>query len=121
MRIVTFALLAVITLAITGCGGDNRAAAGPAPFPQEGAVHQEGGSMAPFYGEVYHKGRFYVYGTKAAFAKFQEEGNEPNPLATKMFIGAGPDRKTVVAETSKDNPGMTDRLVKQLRARYGVQ
>ncbi len=120
MRTVSLAFFLLLALALTGCGGDSRAAA-PAAFPQEGAVHSEGGSMAPFYGEVYHKNRFYVFGTKQEFATFQAKHNDPNPLASKMFVGKGPDKKTIIAETSKDSPGMTDRLVNQLRARYGVQ
>lgn len=119
MRLIPLSLIALLALALSGCGGDSRAA-GPVAFPQDGATHAEGGSLSPFYGEVYHKGRFYLHGTKAAHAKFLE-GMEPNPLATKMFIGKGPEKKTIIAQTDKDSPGMTDRLVNQCRARYGVQ
>ncbi len=122
MRTATLSLLALLALAaFAGCGGgDDRTATTPAAFPQEGAMYQEGGSMAPFYGEMFHDNRFYVFGTKAEFATFKMK-KELNPAASKMFIGKGPDKKTVIAETSKDSPGMGDRLLKQLRARYNVQ
>ena len=122
MRTATLSLLALLALAaLAGCGGGaDRTSAAPAAFPQDGAMHQEGGSMAPFYGEVFHENRFYVFGTRAEFATYKAK-KEVNPLASKMFIFKGPDKKTVIAETSKDSPGMADRLVKQLRSRYGVQ
>lgn len=79
--------------------------------------------MAPFYGEVFHENRFYLFGTKPEFARFvgQEEKKEANPLKSKMMIGKGPKRETIVVETNKEVPGMSDRLVAQFRKRYAIE
>ena len=115
-----FLLSSALVLALlgTGCGSSGDRAGTP-PTP---GVHSEGGSLSPFYGEVFHENRYYLFGTKPSFAAFvaQGEKKEANPLKSKMFIGKGPKRETIVVETSKDVPGMTDRLVKQFRQRYGI-
>lgn len=99
-------------------------AAAPAAQASEAAaptVHTEGGSFKPFYGEVFLKKRYYLFGTKAELAKFREAHYaEMNPLKSKMFIGKGPNRATAVIETDKDAPQMTERLMKQFRARHNL-
>lgn len=96
-------------------------ASAPAPAAEETAVHSEGGTFKPFYGEVLHAKRWYLFGTKQEFATFRESGwAEMNPMKSKMFIGKGPKRATVVIETDKDAPRMTERLMKQFRARHDL-
>jgi len=118
--ILTCSAVIILALTLVGCGGSSDRAASTPPTP---GVHSEGGSMAPFYGEVFHENRFYLFGTKPEFAKFtaQSEKKEANPLKSKMMIGKGPKRETIVVETSKDVPGMSDRLVAQFRTRYGIE
>ena len=97
------------------------AAATAAPAATETVIHSEGGAFKPFYGEVFHNKRYYLFGTKHEFAKFREAHYaEMNPLKSKMFIGKGPKRATVVIETDKDAPQMTARLMKQFRARHNL-
>lgn len=97
------------------------ASATSAPAAAETVTHSEGGTFKPFYGEVFHNKRYYLFGTKHEFAKFREAHYaEMNPLKSKMFIGKGPNRATVVIETDKDAPQMTARLMKQFRARHNL-
>lgn len=98
------------------------AAAAPAAAPaaDETTLHTEGGALRPFYAEVKHHGRYYLFGSKPVFARFRDSGYEPNPLISKMFIGKGPQRATVVAQTDKETPEMTERLMRQFRARHGL-
>ena len=99
------------------------AAAAPAAAPEAMPTteHSEGGSFKPFYGEVFHKKRYYLFGSKAELAKFRKaEYVEMNPLKSKMFIGKGPSRATVVIETDKDAASMTERLLKQFRTRHNL-
>ena len=109
---------------VAGCGDDRSAAVAPTETTTATATpsttpYVEGGSLKPFYAEVFHEGRYYLFGTKPALAKFLE-AHEANPLQSKSFIGKGPNRATVVAQTSKDVTTMTDRLIAQFRKRNNM-
>jgi hypothetical protein len=124
----------VLTVITTGCGDNNRSAA-PAPAadntsqaPAASAApmsapstepYSEGGTMKPFYGEVFHEGRFYLFGTKGEFTKFLDS-HSSNPLISKSFIAKGPNRETVICEKPKDSPSMASRLINQFRKRHNL-
>lgn len=107
------------TPAAAGAAAPAAPAAAPVAMPS--TEHTEGGSFKPFYGEVFHNKRYYLFGSKAELAKFRKaEYAEMNPLKSKMFIGKGPNRATVVIETDKDAASMTERLLKQFRTRHNL-
>lgn len=122
-----------LTVLFTGCGGDRPAATTPvAPAPAAAAdasakpatapstePYSEGGTMKPFYGEVFHEGRYYLFGTKPEFNAFLASRSS-NPLISKNYIGKGPNRETLVAQKPKESPSMADRLVNQFRKRHGL-
>ncbi|MBA3684364.1 MAG: hypothetical protein H0W72_03900 [Planctomycetes bacterium] len=125
IAVIAVTLATLATLAPTGTAEESPAApAAPAPAaPAAVAVpqtHTEGGMFKPFYGEITHENRIYLFGSKAKYQKFQGS-LEADPLKSKTFIGKGPNRMTVVAETDKDAPTMTERLVAQMRKRYDLQ
>lgn len=128
MRTATILPCLLLTLFAAGCGGGDRptstatqASAAPATATAAPSTepYTEGGSLQPFYGEVFHEGRYYLFGTKLALNKFLA-AREPDPLKIKSFIGKGPNRTTIVAQTDKDVPAMTMRLVNQLRKRHNL-
>lgn len=118
-RSISIALAFASVLALGGCGDSREANAAPVTIPADGTVYTTGGGMSLFYGEMYHDGRFYVYGDKKSFNEFLAT-KSANPTTTKSFIGQGPDRKTLVVQADKDQPQMTTRLVEQIRSRYGL-
>jgi len=121
----TLSPVLVLILAGAAVAADNAPAATPvsaqAPAATATTEHMEGGSFKPFYGEVFHNKRYYLFGTKAELAKYREAAYaEMNPLKSKMFIGKGPNRATVVIETDKDAATMTERLLNQFRKRHNL-
>ncbi len=118
-HLAAIATIVAITISLTGCGPSRVASASPTAIP-ESATYSEGGMVQPFYGEVVHEKRVYLFGNKVSYDKFMES-KQPNPLLSKTFIGKGPNRMTTVIETDKDAPQMTDRLFAQMRQRYDLQ
>jgi hypothetical protein len=59
---------------------------------------------------VYKKdGRIYVLGTDATRDKFIKNGHIPY---AKTVLGAGPNGETIIYEIDKDNPELTEKLMK---------
>ncbi len=119
-----FAILGLATvLALTaGCGGDARTAASPSTPPKPGSF-QEGGGLSPFYAEEVHDGRLYVFGSKKTWEDFLKT-KEMNPLNSKRLIGKGPvvgegpQRMTMIVETTKDEPVKDKRILRTVAERY---
>lgn len=121
IRSLPSALALLVSAALSLAAVDAPAAAPAASPAAETTAHTEGGAFKPFYAEVFHQRRYYLFGTKPEFARFTEAGYaEMNPLKSRMFIGKGPGRATVVVETAKDTPKMAERLMKQFRARHNL-
>ena len=109
---------------LTGCGesGDRQNAAPAAVTPgaaPSSEPYSEGGSLSPFYGEIFHEGRFYLFGTKVEFTNFAQT-HTPNPLICKNYIGKGPNHETVICQKPKESPSMAGRLLNQFRKRHGL-
>lgn len=107
----------------TGCDGETRAANSTPPTP--GSYQTGGTAFAPFYAEEVHDGRLNVFGSKKTWEEFQTS-KEMNPLASKRLIGkgpvigAGPQRMTIIYETSKDEPAKDKRILKTVAERYNL-
>ncbi len=113
------AAIAAIAIIVTGCGPSRVASASPAAI-SESAAYAEGGMVQPFYGEVVHEKRVYLFGNRLTYEQFIES-KHPNPLVSKTLIGKGPKRMTTVIETDKEASQMSDRLFAQMRQRYELQ
>jgi len=116
---LSLAFIATLLVFAAGCGDQRPEAAavnGAKPVPGN---HVEGGGFAPFYAEILHEKRIYLFGTKATHDAFMA-AKELNPLKARMLIAKGPGRETVVVETDKDSPQMTKRLLNQFKSRYGL-
>lgn len=127
-----FAILGFATvLALTaGCDGDARStapaapatAAAPATIPTPGS-YQEGGAFSPFYAEEVMDGRLYVFGNKKTWEDFKAT-KEMNPLNSRRLIGKGPlvgqgpQKMTMIVETTKDEPAKDRRILKTVSERY---
>ncbi len=118
-------------LALTaGCGGDARPTATsatpttPAAAPTPGS-YQEGGGFSPFYAEEVVDGRLYVFGSKKTWEDFVKT-KEINPMNSKRMIGKGPvvgqgpQRMTMIVETTKDEPAKDKRILKTVAERYNL-
>jgi len=124
-RFAILGFAAAITL-ITGCGGETRAtnANANATPPTPGSYH-EGGGLSKFYAEELHDNRLYVFGSKKTWENFQMT-KEMNPLFSKRLIGkgpvvgAGPQRMTIIVETTKDEPAKDKRILKTVAERYNL-
>ena len=73
----------------------------------------------PYYGEELHDGRIYVFGTRKAHDDFKAS-HEPNVLNSKTLIKQGPNRETVILQTDKDVPVMTERILRVFRERWNL-
>jgi hypothetical protein len=126
-----FAILGLATILAftTGCG-DSRPAASATPATPAAAAtpgsYQEGGTaFTPFYGEEVHDGRLYVFGTKKTWEKFVAT-KDMDPLNSKRMIGkgpvvgAGPQRMTIIVETTKDEPAKDKRILQTVAKRYNL-
>ena len=117
----TLGFAAAIALT-SGCGDSRPAAAANATPPTPGS-YQTGGGLSPFYAEEVHDGRLHVFGTKKTWEEFQKS-KEMNPLNSKRLIGkgpvvgAGPQRMTIIVETTKDEPAKDKRILRTVAERY---
>lgn len=107
--------VAAILCLATGCGETPRAA-----DPAKPGSYQEGGGLTPFYAEEVHDNRLYVFSGKKTWEKFKAT-NEMDPLNSKRLIGAGPNRMTLIVETTKDEPQRDQRILNTVEARYGLK
>lgn len=120
-RFAILGFAAVITLA-TGCGESRPAANATPPSP---GSYQTGGGLSPFYAEEVHDGRLHVFGSKKTWEEFQKT-KEMNPLASKRLIGkgpvvgVGPQRMTIIVETTKDEPAKDKRILRTVAERYNL-
>ncbi len=117
-RLVCLIPLIVFSLSTIVMGAEEPAAVSVASTLPEGS-HTEGGMLHPFYGEVIHNNRIYLFGKKAAYKHFLDS-KEANPLTSKILIGKGPNRMTVVVQVDKEVPVMTNRLIAQMRTRHSM-
>ncbi len=83
------------------------------------ATFVESSMFKPFYGEVLHEKRLYLFGNKFRYDAFMAT-KEVSELFHKKLIGEGPNRMTLVVETDKDAPQMSDRIIARCKAHYGL-
>jgi len=109
----------------TGCGGETRATNTNATPATPGSYQVGGNGFTPFYAEEVHDGRLNVFGSKKTWEDFQKT-KEMNPLFSKRMIGkgpvvgAGPQRMTIIVETTKDEPAKDKRILKTVAERYNL-
>ncbi len=121
-RFAILGLAAAITFAFAACSESRPAANATPPTP---GSYQTGGGLSPFYAEEVHDGRLHVFGSKKSWEDFQKT-KEMNPLASKRLIGkgplvgAGPQRMTMIVETTKDEPAKDKRILKTVAERYNL-
>lgn len=112
MRILSLLAVSLVLVHAAGCAS--------CPGADEKSAKKAGSIVAPdpgHYAEREHDGRIYVLGdpkTEEAFDK------SPHLQLSKSFIGAGPAGQTVVFEVRDKVPELTERLIKQFSAKYGV-
>lgn len=127
--------IAIAALALVGCTGERDTSSTSAPATSTAqpaatatksgpvavpAQYSEGGGFSgAFYGEALQDGRIYLFGQKKTFEDFLVT-KQPIITKSKTFIGAGPNYETVIAETDKESPAMTERVLKQFKKRYGL-
>ena len=70
-----------------------------------------------YYAEEEHDGRFIVIGSAVTHLKFLNTKHLPY---TKTLIGAGKKGETLVFEVDKNNPVLTDRLIRQYQAAHDI-
>lgn len=122
-RFAIFGFVAV--LALTGCGDSRTTSATPATPATPGSYQVGGTAFTPFYGEEVHDGRLHVFGTKKTWEDFVKT-KEMNPLNSKRLIGkgpvvgAGPQRMTIIVETTKDEPAKDKRILHTVAERYNL-
>jgi hypothetical protein len=121
-----FAILGfAAVLALAGCGDSRSAGTTPATPATPGSYQVGGNGFTPFYGEEVHDGRLHVFGTKKTWEDFLKT-KEMNPLNSKRLIGkgpvvgAGPQRMTIIVETTKDEPAKDKRILKTVAERYNL-
>lgn len=123
-RSAILGLAAILTIALAGCGDSRSASANPAA-PAKPGSYQEGGGLSPFYGEEVHDNRLYVFGSKKTWEKFIQT-KEMDPLNSKRIIGKGPligegpQRMTIIVETTKDEPAKDKRIIRTVAERYNL-
>jgi hypothetical protein len=107
----------LLALALGGCGR-------PAEKPVLGEHVQPAGVFNPFYAEKVFKNKMgrdtIVLIGKASTWKAWQGGAHELPFS-KTITGAGPNGETVLVESEKDDSGMTYRLLRQFRARWGLK
>ena len=59
----------------------------------------------------------YVFGTKSVWEKFQTT-KDMDPLNSRRLIGKGPNKMTLIVETTKDEPAKDKRILKTVAQRY---
>ena len=110
-------------LALSGCGDSRTTSATPATPATPGSYQAGGTAFTPFYGEEVHDGRLHVFGSKKTWEDFQKT-KEMNPLNSKRLIGKGPvigegpQRMTIIVETTKDEPAKDKRILQTVAERY---
>lgn len=68
----------------------------------------------PFYREIPHDGRIYVVGSSDSMSDFLNSHHLPY---TRTFIGAGPERQTLVFEIAKKDASLVERLISTFNER----
>jgi hypothetical protein len=113
-----YAMLGMLAamLFINGCTEAPRSANAAPATP---GSFQMGGGLSPFYGEELHEGRLYVFGTKKKWEEFQVT-KDMDPLNSRRLIGAGPNKMTLIVETTKDEPAKDKRILKTVAERYNL-
>ncbi len=101
-------------IALGGCMDDRTA---QTQTPATPGSFQMGGGLSPFYAEELHDNRMYVFGTKSVWEKFQTT-KDMDPLNSRRLIGKGPNKMTLIVETTKDEPGKDKRILKTVAERY---
>jgi hypothetical protein len=120
-RFAILGFAAAIAIA-TGCSESRPTASATPPTP---GSYQTGGGLSPFYAEEVHDGRLHVFGSKKTWEEFQKT-KEMNPLTSKRMIGkgpligTGPQRMTIIVETTKDEPAKDKRILKTVAERYNL-
>jgi hypothetical protein len=127
-RFVTFGLAAALVV-MAGCTDDRTVASSTSAAPAATAApatpgsYQVGGGLSKFYGEEVHENRLYVFGSKKTWEEFVKT-KEMNPLNSRRLIGKGPmigqgpQRMTMIVETTKDEPAKDKRILKTVSERY---
>ena len=103
-------LLAVLTLAFTGCNTTGTNSADPAD--------PSASDSAGYYAEETHEGRIYVLGTKKAHDAFKA-GEIGDVWETAIL--AGPGGETVLFEVAKDSNELQDRLKAAFSKKYNLK
>jgi hypothetical protein len=109
---------ALAALSVAGCGDAARPTAA-AGTPAQPGSYQEGGAFTPFYAEEVHEKRLYVFGTRSVWEKFMAT-KEMDPMNSRRMINAGPDRMTMILETTKDEPAKDKRILETVKSRYNL-
>jgi hypothetical protein len=127
-RFVIFGFAAALAVMV-GCTDDRTAATSTPSAPATSAApatpgsYQIGGGFSPFYGEEVHDNRLYVFGSKKTWEDFVKT-KEMNPMNSRRLIGKGPligqgpQRMTIILETTKDEPAKDKRIIKTVSERY---
>ena len=68
------------------------------------------------YFEAMHEGRIYVFGTEEEYKKFKDTQRAPE--IRKTFVGAGPNRETVILAISKGKEPADIEFNKALEAAF---
>ena len=121
-RFVIFGFAAALAVMV-GCTDDRTAATSTPSAPATPGSYQIGGGFSPFYGEEVHDNRLYVFGSKKTWEDFVKT-KEMNPMNSRRLIGKGPligqgpQRMTLILETTKDEPAKDKRIIKMVSERY---
>jgi hypothetical protein len=125
-RFVIFGFAAALAVMV-GCTDDRTAAASTASAtpaaPATPGSYQIGGGFSPFYAEEVHENRLYVFGSKKTWEDFVKT-KEMNPINSRRLIGKGPmigqgpQRMTMIVETTKDEPAKDKRILKTVSERH---
>lgn len=127
-RFAIFGFAAALAVMV-GCTDDRTAATSIPSAPANSVApatpgsYQIGGGFSPFYGEEVHDNRLYVFGSKKTWEDFVKT-KEMNPMNSRRLIGKGPmigqgpQRMTIILETTKDEPAKDKRIIKMVSERY---
>ena len=127
-RFAIFGFAAALSVMV-GCTDDRTASTSTPSAPATSAApatpgsYQIGGGFSPFYAEEVHENRLYVFGSKKTWEDFVKT-KEMNPINSKRLIGKGPmigqgpQRMTMILETTKDEPAKDKRILKTVSERY---